>query len=182
MIIGISGKIASGKDLCAEVIQGVNNSQLWEIKRFAYRVKQISSLMLNIPVEDFESRTVKSMYLEDWGMTVREFLQRIGTDAVRDNLHPDAWVLSLMSEYEEGDNWIITDLRFPNEFDAVKERGGICIRVIRNDIQDINPDGHASETSLDSYSLNGQFDHYIRADKGDIGSIKTQVNEILVAS
>jgi|688.fasta_scaffold43602_5 predicted XRE-type DNA-binding protein/REP element-mobilizing transposase RayT len=28
-------------------------------------------------------------------------------------------------------NWIITDLRFPNEYDAVKSRGGITIRVVR---------------------------------------------------
>jgi hypothetical protein len=28
-------------------------------------------------------------------------------------------------------NWLITDMRFPNEYDAVKSRGGITIRVVR---------------------------------------------------
>jgi hypothetical protein len=28
-------------------------------------------------------------------------------------------------------NWLITDMRFPNEYDAVKSRGGIAIRVVR---------------------------------------------------
>lgn len=194
MIIGIAGKMSSGKDLCAEVIQNLTRSlspegepafllpSPWKIKRFAFKLKQIASLMLGIRVELFEERRIKAHYLREWGMTVREFLQRIGTDAIRDNLHQNAWVLSLMSEYKEGDDWIITDLRFINEFDAVKEKGGICIRVIRDDIQDINPDGHESETALDSHSLNGQFDYYIRANKGDIDSIKKQINEILVAS
>ncbi len=32
-------------------------------------------------------------------MTVRELLQKLGTDAIRDNLHEDAWVNALISEY-----------------------------------------------------------------------------------
>lgn len=33
-------------------------------------------------------------------MTIREFLQRIGTDCMRNNLHPNAWVSALFAEYK----------------------------------------------------------------------------------
>lgn len=77
--------------------------------------------------------------------TPRLLLQHLGTNIGRNIIHPNIWVNSLMSEYKElfnpfskidssGDypNWIITDMRFPNEMKAVKDRDGITIRVTRN--------------------------------------------------
>ena len=82
--------------------------------------------------------------------TPRFLLQFIGTNLFRDQLHPEIWVSSLMSEYkpysipikdlgvgkgfewgEAYPNFIITDTRFINELEAVKKRGGITIRVNR---------------------------------------------------
>lgn len=49
-------------------------------------------------------------------------------------------------------NWIITDVRFPNEAKAIKERGGIVIRVNRFDYtKEELADMHESETALDDY-------------------------------
>ena len=91
--------------------------------------------------------------------TPRFLMQYIGTNLLRNQLHPEIWVNSLMSEYKplvsaqfvlmdlgmntlqlekigksvpiEYPNWIITDTRFENELEAVKKRGGITIRVNR---------------------------------------------------
>lgn len=46
-------------------------------------------------------------------------------------------------------NWIISDVRFPNEIVAIKKRGGIIIRVNRH--RDGDADNHYSETALDNY-------------------------------
>jgi hypothetical protein len=78
-------------------------------------------------------------------MTVREFLQKLGTDAMRNGLHENVWVNSLMADYRPDrytrvsvtyiasnlPNWIITDTRYPNELEAVKAKEGITIRVKR---------------------------------------------------
>jgi hypothetical protein len=82
-------------------------------------------------------------------LTPRLLLQLLGTECGRNIIHPNIWINSLMSEYKpigdypifEGDkyiedvyvypNWIITDLRFPNEMKAVKDRNGITIRINR---------------------------------------------------
>lgn len=93
------------------------------------------------------------------------------------------------------DNWIITDVRFPNEFEAVKKRGGIMIRVHRDlpctlcgltqaerrgdSCKEIAcPNGrpkHESETALD----NTNFD-YIINNNGSIEDLINKVREILI--
>lgn len=45
-------------------------------------------------------------------------------------------------------NWIITDVRMPNEVQAIKDRGGILIKV---DKETEYEDNHISETALDDY-------------------------------
>jgi hypothetical protein len=48
-------------------------------------------------------------------------------------------------------NWIITDTRFPNEAQAIKDAGGIVIRVDRPGVSAIN--AHPSETALDNWDF-----------------------------
>lgn len=74
--------------------------------------------------------------------TYRHAMQEIGTDLFRHQFHPDTWVNAMMSEYREkvdfnrslppDKNWIITDVRFPNEVDAIKSKKGILLRVDRD--------------------------------------------------
>src|SRR5687768_7996523 len=140
MIIGICGKMGSGKDTLGEIIRDLtkemNNLSFssgyvytWEIKKFAGKLKQIASLILGVPVEKFESQEFKATSLgPQWdNMTGREFLQKLGTDACRTNIHTNIWVNALFADYNpkgywpeaawpgEIPNWIITDCRFPNE-------------------------------------------------------------------
>ena len=114
--------------------------------------------------------------------TLREILQMVGTEFGR-TLHPSIWVNSLMREYfcVQADlapngidcpNWIITDMRFLNEMEAVKKRGGITIRVNRN--LEESKDQHESETELD----NAEFDYVINND-GTIEELIEKVREIL---
>lgn len=91
MIIGISGKIGSGKDTVGKIIQmltspnyrdeyfykiGIDNNRLseydfsdsiWKQKAFATKLKQIVSILTGIPVEDLEKQEVKDRVLgEEW--------------------------------------------------------------------------------------------------------------------
>jgi len=91
----------------------------------------------------------------DTSLTVRELLQRLGTEAVRENIHRNAWVNATMCNYKAEDKWIITDTRFPNELQAVKDKGGLCIRVDRKSVE--TGDTHPSETAW----RNWNFDYVI---------------------
>lgn len=134
--------------------------------------------------------------------TPRFLMQYVGTDLLRNQLHPEIWVNSLMSEYkkyketkpfinstlkdEEYPNWIITDTRFENELEAVKKRGGITIRVNRpcnicggsgyhKMSCPVSKSGeHYSEIALDSAA----FDFVINNNK-DIEHLVKEVKKIL---
>ena len=246
MLIGISGKMGSGKNLVCTIIQGLTAAKkhnienlsfewikkyyinsIWEQKAFAGKLKQTASLLTGIPVEKFEDQEFKNTPIgEDWLvhwyidrigqkhltlsaeeaimadgrdsgqdlLTPRLLLQIIGTECIRDKVHPNAWVNALFADYKYEihrsevptraagfidqhvyPNWIITDMRFPNEMEAVKSRGGISIRVNRNPInvvvegqklhvnqEDYNKhilkkEEHPSEIALD----NAEFDYTI---------------------
>jgi hypothetical protein len=218
MIIGISGRIGSGKDTVGEIIQKLcltNKGPEFEIKKFAGKLKQMASLLTGIPVEDFEDQEIKNSILgEEWGklgvnnpllaiepfkkfqfwelMSVRELLQKLGTDAVRDGLHKDAWVNALFADYRnfhtdkfsvrqginkpEYPNWIITDMRFPNEMEAIVKRGGLTIKVIRPVKKSkTTPRLHPSETALDGHTM-----HYDIINDGSIEDLIKKVREILI--
>ena len=112
-------------------------------------------------------------------MTVRQLLQELGTDACRNNLHPNVWVNALMSDYKPAkltqynpSKWIITDTRFPNEAEAVKSKNGVMVRVVRPGFRPVN--SHTSETSLDDYP----FD-FIIENNGDRTHLIEQVKKML---
>lgn len=139
-------------------------------------------------------------------ITVRELLQKVGTDAMRDVIHPDVWVNALMKDYtsyypessnehlyNKFPNWIITDVRFPNEAKAIKDRQGIVIRVNRpfkvEGVYEKDESGfdvlkyttnrsislHESETALDDYS----FD-YVIENSGTIEELIEKVKQMLI--
>jgi hypothetical protein len=251
-LIGINGKINSGKDTVGKIIQYLTSKDYlqeigdiesylesntdynfghwnWQIKKFAAKLKEIASILTGIPVEKFEDQDFKKTNLgeewsspilgEDWQdgkpinvpITIRKFLQVIGTEAMRDIVHTNVWVNALFSDYKyeneestylnpyptiEYPYWLITDLRFPNEFEAIKNRGGICIRVNRDKYceclkekmreSDIDKGffscscrkayrEHSSENSLDNHT----FD-YILYNNGTIEELIEEVRKMLL--
>lgn len=131
--------------------------------------------------------------------TPRLLMQLLGTECGRQILHPNCWVNATMSGYikrpisihcDAYPNWIITDVRFPNEAKAVKDKGGIMIRINRNDYifddngkriiptkeyTNITNQQHESETALDDYI----FDYVIDNDS-TIEELAVKVKEILL--
>jgi hypothetical protein len=177
-----------------------NGGSPWQIKKFADPVRQVAAILLGMDIDYLYTDEFKqSILFQQWNytklimeanngkddvygpacMTGREFLQRLGTEAIRDGLHPNAWVNALMSKYKCACNncrpaecnrmpkWIITDLRFPNELFAIKERKGITIRITSSRKHKMN---HPSELALDD----APFDYYID-NSGTMDELKDQL-------
>lgn len=128
MIIGISGRIGSGKDLVGQIIQYLTDTSAnkaftieqwlyeshyshditqWRIKKFADKLKECAVIILGIPRISCEDIDVKNgLISETWGeLTLRKFLQLFGTEVGR-SIHPDFWVNALFSEYTGvASNW-----------------------------------------------------------------------------
>lgn len=176
-LISISGAAGSGKDTVAKMIQQrlFNTDPLlpfYEIKRFAGKLKEIASILLNVPASQFENRKFKESVLPDFDMTTRVFLQKLGTEALRNGLHKDIWVNSLFREFTPSSRWIIPDCRFRNEAEVVWSRDGICIEVDRPDLAE-DP-SHNSETEWRSLPFDCVIDN-----SGDLIHLKTEVQKCI---
>jgi hypothetical protein len=82
---------------------------------------------------------------------VRRLLQRLGTESIREYYGDDIWVnRGLKSAAAVNGPVVITDVRFPNEADAIKRAGGVLIRITRPDRDTSRDASHASETHIDT--------------------------------
>ena len=104
MIIGIAGKAQAGKDTTAQMLQillsypDITWDMYWNsditfafdhfVVHYADLLKEVSQEMLDMPFDDFNSQEVKQQTIDWLGMTVREFLQKLGT-AVRKEIDPE---------------------------------------------------------------------------------------------
>jgi len=153
MIISLSGHISSGKDTSGLYIQEklINlTNQSFIIMKFADALKQMVSIVLDIPVRELENSNIKNMYLPLWGKTVREFMYEFATDCCR-KYNPDFWLNILRNKYDpQKSNWIITDMRFPNEYNWIQKENGWLIRIDRPNVPVID---HISETALDYFEF-----------------------------
>lgn len=102
----------------------------------------------------------------------RTFLQRLGTEGVRDvlgreyglteTLGENVWVHLARRRIQEHrrsphtHRFIFTDVRFPDEADMIREEGGIVARVWRGQNEG---DTHASEIALDDYDFDLTIDN-----------------------
>lgn len=141
MLVGLLGRINSGKGTVADKLV---ESYGFRQDSYAYTLKDITAYIFNwdramLEGDTMESRSSREQVDEWWSeklgienFTPRLALQLIGTDVFRNNFHQDIWMLSVMARYK-GDNVVISDCRFPNEVQAIRELGGRIIQVDRGD-------------------------------------------------
>ena len=162
MIIGLSGYAQSGKDTVANYL--VEHHGFTRIA-FADPIRQalynLNPAIIDIP----ELPGISLQWIVDkmgWekikneSPQVRGMLQRFGTEVARNLWSENFWVDLAMSKAKLLDNVVITDVRYPNELDAIKNVSGSVWRVEKPGVLAVN--AHSSETALDGYI----FDEIVR--------------------
>jgi hypothetical protein len=139
MIVGISGKFASGKDTLAFHL----------VKNHGFSQGSFAAKLKDVCVDLF-------------GMTIknRDLLQHVGV-AMR-NVDPDVWVKYALANISHADDVVFSDMRFPNEAHAIRSRGGVLIRLdcptpirigryldVYGHHPTVDQQHHVSETALD---------------------------------
>ena len=172
-IIAFGYKKGSGKDTAAQFLITAlkTNCPGTKIQRasFAAKLKDICWQLFGWtglkPGSFYEShRELKEVTLRLGGMTPREIWIKVG-NALRD-VCPDTWVKSVLTKTEH-DFKIITDLRFWNEALAVRETGGILIRMDRDVPRGTDP----AETELNTWKT---WD-YVVDNTGSLNDLNTQM-------
>jgi hypothetical protein len=169
MVLGLAGRMRSGKTELAKVCENYGYEKLY----FALPLKRLCAELLDISIDelnrlkadreeigvmigedlcriiseeteiplDIVKRTCEGVVIKD----VRHMLQFIGTDLIRKyntNWHVDR----IREMIDKNKNYVIDDVRFPNEKALIEELGGDCWFVIRTTLDNIS--NHESETSI----------------------------------
>lgn len=154
-LIGLTGKAGHGKDTVASLLPMACIAFADELKRDAFwdLIQAPGSPYLEV----FESLSPRPNPIEFVNRikhipAVRAFLQSYG-QAMR-QAQPDYWIQRCFRAMEAGAWYAVTDVRYTNEADAIKLRGGIVVRVLRPNYDNglsAEAQAHSSETELDDY-------------------------------
>lgn len=143
-IIGISGQAGAGKDFVAEKVfkelgyKNINLAWHMKIECMAKGLGDWEDVFINKPKR------------------VRRLLQVLGTEQGRDMWGEDIWVdavfawIRLFHEHWGEDKFVIADVRFENEMEAIQRVGGKVYRIVSDRARELTKASseHPSETSL----------------------------------
>lgn len=144
MILGICGLQSSGKDTIGDYL--INN---YGFKKFSFAevLKDIISILFSWDRKKIEGITIEDRVWREnpdiwWSkeLNIQDFspryaMQFIGTDLFRKYFKDDIWVVILKKrilEHSQSTNIVITDCRFSNEINMIRDCGAKIIHVYRS--------------------------------------------------
>jgi hypothetical protein len=157
------GKAGAGKSTAADLL----------IKRYGYRRLSFAAVL----------KDVAALIWGTGARTDRDKLQRLGM-AVRE-IDADAWVNAALFDLF-GETWAVDDLRFPNEYYALRAEDFVFVRVVagrghritrlraNGKLQDEAQLDHASETALDAHPSD-----YVIVNESDEAELFEQLERIV---
>ena len=207
MIIGVCGFIGSGKDTIADYLVNIHE---FRRESFANTLKDAVSSVFGWDRTMLEGRTKQAREWREqvdelWSkrlnqaITPRWILQYWGTEVCRKGFHDDIWIASLENKLRTSqDDVVISDCRFPNEIKAIRNQGGIVLRVVRgpepewyNDAVAVNAGSKhiawsLSKDRLEKYNVHASETAWVGTDfdavldnNGSLDELYKQVNDLL---
>lgn len=150
MIIGLAGHMGSGKDAAGKILSGYGFRRIAlgdAVRHEAEESIRAGALPAALPhyirtiVADMPPEEVWKKPTSD---RCRRLLQWWGTE-YRRSQDPLYWVRAVQRTIESiGGNWVVTDVRFPNEIEVIHEMGGVVWRIDR-DVPGCGIPNHISE-------------------------------------
>ena len=195
MLVGFVGTIGSGKGTAGKILA----ERGFFTESFAAPLKDVVANLFGWRRDLLEGDTERSREFREtvdpwWSerfgrdITPRLMLQIVGTESMRMCIHDDFWIACLEKRIAErvkgGIDYVITDVRFPNEIDAIHRMGGKVIEIHRGDPPDwyyqavmynnkqtnIRPNKHHSEWAWMGYKID-----YTITNNGSLEDLESDV-------
>lgn len=164
-IIGLTGYARSGKDVSGKIITDTLGHT-----RFAFADPIRESLLLLDPFVCGAVRFGEALAMcdGDWdklkanaafGKEVRRLMQIFGTEVGRNLFGYNVWIdqLERRARAAGADAVVITDVRFDNEAEWIRENNGWVIEITRPGIVPVN--GHVSDSGLSRHLIHSTIDN-----------------------
>jgi hypothetical protein len=158
-IIAFAGRKQSGKTTCAEFVTKIfldNKLGNAKVYNFADPLKMMCISIFGLTYDqcygtDDQKNELVDCHWNNKQLSAREVLQLVGTEMFRTMQH-NVWASATIRTIDKDQHplSLIADCRFPNEVEAIKNSGGIVIKLCRN----LYHSNHASEIALDPENYN----------------------------
>jgi hypothetical protein len=180
-LIGLSGFAGTGKDTVRALLEEMGYTGL----AFADPIRaMLRDLLTSNGISDdyLDQRALKEAIIPELGVSYRAMAQELGTGWGR-SLQPDFWLrlagayMANITDLADGEsvNFVLSDVRFLNEAEWVRARGGVIWHVVRPSVDPVR--AHISE--LEIMSLHR--DHLI-CNNGTLADLRRAVERALRAS
>jgi hypothetical protein len=141
-IIGLAGSSGVGKSTLAKHLVSLGYTKY----AFAEPLKKGIQCMFGLTDDQVYTQKGKELIDDFWGTTPREILQYVGTEFFRNgiskllkNIDSNFWIKAFekvydqkqKNEYGEKIKYVIDDVRFINEVEFIKSKGGIVFHITR---------------------------------------------------
>jgi len=142
MLIGLTGRAGAGKDTVADILVAEHGFKKYS---FAGPLKQALAVVGIVEPAD---RALKELPIPGRGYSYRKAAQTLGTEWAR-NLDSEFWLNLANDKVPDGENWVISDVRFENEVQWVRNRNGSVWHVTGRAVKLADGQAtHSSETPL----------------------------------
>lgn len=181
-IVGLCGGIGAGKDVTTEfLIEDFGYRRVF----FAEKLKEMCcDLFVPLGAERrhfFGTQDDKAEPILALGCrTGRHIMEAMGTEGGR-AAYPDVWIRHALEHHGHGPNAIIvtSDVRFPNEVDAIKDAGGVIFRLGRSN-EEAPSTGHSSDEFWRKWTVGHELDGDFTAPFGQLPALFAQVGQAVM--
>jgi hypothetical protein len=169
-LVGFAGLIGSGKTTAAQFLE---KELQFKRVRFAGPLKAMMAALglSQMEIDDPHMKEQPSELL--CGKTPRWAMQSIGTEWGRNMIGDDLWVNAWKRACEGYPYVVADDVRYPNEAEAIRDAGGILIRVVRPSMR---PNGSHSSEAQDF-----AVDHNVM-NVGSLTDLHTNIMQLVLRS
>ncbi len=160
LLIGLTGRAGAGKSTVASILSD----------KFAFFELAFADPIQNMVGTLFAEGGIDGAWMVEralkeqptvLGFSYRHLAQSLGTEWGR-GLAPDFWLRiaarKLASPELDGDNVVISDVRFPDEAEWITQQGGVVVRVLRHDLPPVR--AHSSESHCDTLPVTTELLNY----------------------
>lgn len=144
----------------------------WQIKKFASGPKEIVAKLTEVPCSMLDKQSTKDTIAAGWEnnqkipRTYRDLIINVA-EGLRERICQDIWVKYLFNKFSDKSHWIIDDVRFIPEAKKIIEKGGIIVKVRRD------------EAEKGEIELPDKYVKYEIHNNGTLEDLKNQVEELL---
>ena len=182
MLIGFTGKVGVGKTTIARMLV---DEKFFIKLAFDTPLKRAMVELTGMDISHFTDPVLKEEEIRGLnGLTPRILMQKFGTEFIRDMIDPDFWIWRMdkhLTQIEQHNksrrHIVIDDVRFNNEAELVRKRGGLLIHLRREFKSRTTQTDHRSENPVSIYSTDLIIDSGMRSETYTYDTVERAIGE-----